>query len=201
MSRATLDACLDNVQDMFSKYADDIRNANTYNIYTMNKKVERKVFSKPNIPEDKKFISDKFIDGVREYLKGTYDADVPKEILSKELLTKVADLADKTTGNVEITDSLRTYVDMLSKSERALTYVADVDLAEAIEPFLSNRSAVNSFIRMVPNELDGLSGALDAFRKDVITYSITRTITRQVAELDIEPEYIQGVLDALSGQK
>ena len=204
MSRVTLDACLDNVQDMFSKYADDIRDANTYNIYTMNKKVERKMFSKPNIPEDKKFISDKFIDGVREYLKGTYDADVPKDILSKELLTKVADLANKSTGSVEIADTLRTYVGMLSKSERALTYIADVDLVEAIEPFLSNRSAVDSFIRMVPDPdegpLKGLSSALYNFRRDVITYSITRNITRQVAELDVEPAYIQGVLDALSGE-
>ena len=205
MSRATLDACLDNVQDMFSKYADDIRNANTYNIYTMNKKVERKMFSKPNIPEDKKFISDKFIDGVREYLKGTYDADVPKDILSKELLIKVADLANKSTGSVEIADTLRTYVGMLSKSERALTYIADVDLVEAIEPFLSNRSAVDSFIRMVPDPdkgaLKGLSSALYNFRRDVITYSVTRNITKQVAELDIEPAYIQGVLDALSGEQ
>ena len=205
VSRATLDACLDNVQDMFSKYADDIRDANTYNIYTMNKKVERKMFSKPNIPEDKKFISDKFIDGVREYLKGTYDADVPKDILSKELLTKIADLENKSTGAVDLSDTLRTYVGMLSKSERALTYIADADLVEAIEPFLSNRSAVDSFIRIVPpdeeNILDSLNFCLDNLREDIVTYSITRNITRQVADLDIEPAYIQGVIDALSGEQ
>ena len=205
VSRSALDTALDNVQTLFNKYAEDIRNANAYNVYTMNKKVERKVFNTPSVPEDKKFISDTFIDGVREYLKGTYDADIPKQLLSEELLKRVSDLADKSTGSVNIADTLRTYVGMLSKSERALTYIADTDLLETIEPFLSNRSAVDSFIRMVPDEMEGtlkgLSSALDSFRKEVITYNITRNITRQVAELDIEPAYVQGVLDALAGEQ
>lgn len=195
VNKLPLETAMDGVQNLFTKYADDLRNANARSLYTMNRRVERKVFNKIQVPASKKFITNEFITGVKEYLKGTYGAEVPENVLAKTLLKSIEDLADD-TGNVDIAEELRTYLGMLSKAERMYTWIADSDLLEVIEPFLSNRSAVHSFAGLV----EGYE-TLDILCKEVATYNITRKIVNQVADLDIEPACIQGVLDAIAGEQ
>ncbi len=202
-AHAELNKALDRVQTLFTKCAEDVRNAYAQKLlYTMDTKVERLAFGKAGAPLEQRVVFDELISGFTKAYNARLGVQATQAQITEAFLDGVAKLANK-DGHIDISELDRVWTGMLEKSARAAEYTADSGLFNCAQPFLSNRSAVSTFVQHggVYKEYATLADALKTLKADVATYAITCGVYARVNNLDLPSAYKAGVLDAIAGEQ